>query len=106
CRLAELKADMALAPLAQAQAKVTAAQARLDQAVDHRRKLGPAMEDTALAALAAQQIQHLWRGQAGCLRALAAKTAELEAHKDTARKAVGRHNVLKALVDAKRGSGG
>jgi len=99
CRVAELAADRALLPVAQAQARVAEAKADIAAIRVHRAKVNAECPDPVLAALAARQTNRLRLAQAGAMQRLAERMAILETHKASARPAVGRRHVLQALLD-------
>lgn len=99
CRVAELAADRALLPVAQAQARVAQAEADVAAIRAHHAKLNTECPDPVLAAFAAQQTNRLRLAQAGAMQRLAERMAILETHKAAARPPVGRRHVLQALLD-------
>lgn len=97
CRIAEIQADRAKAPLAEAQRAVATAQDNLDKIARHRSQLTEQVSDPVLAAMLAGQSVRLQSTQARLTTTLAAKRAELDVAKAAARPAVGRHHALQKL---------
>lgn len=102
CAISRLMADRALLPVAEAQARLKAVEARLEAVAHHRAQLQSQTCDPALSALMARQAERLRHGQAAVLREMADLRVELERRKATARPMVGRRHALDALREKQR----
>lgn len=98
-RIAGLLADRARSPLASAQNEVSRVQARIDAVAAHRARLSIQTEDPVLAAMLARQGARLRGVQTGINGELASRRATLETAKAAARPAIGRQQVLAALLE-------
>ena len=101
-RIAAVLAERGLAPVAQAQGRLVAQRAQIEELAARRARLSLDGADPVVAARLARLAERLRHDQAAAMADLACAQAEFDMAKQAARPAVARKSVLERLVHQTR----